>query len=289
MKARKKCNKVMPLLVEFVDEELDGGKAEMVRDHLLECPDCKKVCEDIKGGKMLVSSLPELHAPADFLVSVRRRISAQAEKSGRALHPARRNFLPFLFKPPVPQLSLALGFIFVFISAFTLGRYLYPVKDMPGQGVVAHSDRAPMEDAIFSGVTPRDTGGEFSVEPARVADAPAITGFHGSAHILPVSTGSSGMQSPLIFPYDTPSEFVQAIIKNDPRFKNADIYPLPQGALVHTPLKLYEIKISNTAFMRARKLMLIHGASLPDSLTRAQTIYNLKISALPSPLLPLNE
>jgi hypothetical protein len=290
-KIRRECRKITALLVEFVDNELDPERAEMVENHLMVCSSCKQECEDLKTSKELISSLPEHPAPADFLIAVRRRISAEPEVSEgleKALEPIRgrfRNALPFLTRPPLPQLALAASFVLVFISAFILGRYFFPLHE----GVVALSAPSLAESTASPGGETEDASPvAFHESGSEVSGGPElrVPGFEGSARIQPVSTHYT-LDSTLLYPYQTPSEFVQALIKNDPQFKNAEIYPLPQGALIHTPLHLYEITISNTAFLRAQRLMLLHGTKLPGSLTQAQTIYHLKISVLPSPLLPL--
>jgi hypothetical protein len=97
---------------------------------------------------------------------------------------------------------------------------------------------------------------------------------------------SSGHEFPSFHTFQTPSELVQALIRNDPQFKNSEIIPIPEGALVHTALNLYQVTISNYAFMRAQRLVMLKGGQLPQNLAMAQRIFNLKIKSLPSPLLP---
>jgi len=290
-RSRRKCRKIMALLVEFVDNELDPERAKMVDDHLRVCSSCRQECEDLKTSKELISSLPEHAAPADFLIAVRRRISSEPEgsegieKAPESVPGRFRNVLPFLFRPPVPQLALAASFVLVFTFAFMLGRHLFPIQDVlvASPAIPLTASRASLERGTdeASPAAFHERGSELSGGPEARPSS-----FGEPADIQPVSTRYN-LDSPMVYPYQTPSEFVQALIRNDPQFKNAEIYPQPQGALIHTPLHLYEITISNTAFLRAQRLMLLHGTKLPNNITQAQTIYHLKISALLSPLLPV--
>jgi hypothetical protein len=86
------------------------------------------------------------------------------------------------------------------------------------------------------------------------------------------------------FPFQTPTEFVIALVKADPAFRFADLYPLPQGALALTADHLYQITLSEAAFAEAPTIFFHNGHRLPASLGQAQRLYGLHIRRLVSPL-----
>lgn len=269
------CQAIRNLFSDYADQALAGESKTLVDQHLAQCPACSREFKLFFATVRLLSSLPEIPAPPNFLVSLRNRL----EKTP-APRPALLPLTSVLSSGRGRNLALAASFLLVFTLAFLVGRY----TRTPGQ--------APLRLAKSSGpaeawTPPEDplAGIEWQIpiaaEPAR--GIAVSTGFRIPDALEVEYTAHSARQL-RSFPFQTPTEFVIALLKADPAFRFADLYPLPQGALALTSEHLYQITLSDPAFAQAPAVFSQNGHRLPPNLAHAQRLYSLRIRRLASPL-----
>jgi len=267
------CEAIRELFSDYADRTLAPELKDSMEQHLKRCPACSRELTHFTATVQLLTRLPMIPAPPDFLVSVRRRLEQP---------PAWRRFLSpaWLLSPAASRTwALAASFIFVFSIAFLIGRNYQPGSPQPLTVALEHSAKVwtPPPDPL-EGVEWR-----IPMEAAAPRAMAVSAGFH-IPDSLEVEYAASRSAPDGAFPYQTPTEFVIALLKADPELRYADLYPLPQGALALTPDFLYQITLSDAGFAQAPQTFLGNGHRLPRTLGQAQRLYGLHIRRLASPL-----
>ena len=74
-----RCNDALPLVPSYVDGELSEAQARPLREHLLDCRDCRGAAQDLKGlSRWFASDVDDPNAlvPSGFAARVARRAFA---------------------------------------------------------------------------------------------------------------------------------------------------------------------------------------------------------------------
>ena len=274
------CEAIRELFSEYADRSLAPELKDSMEQHLKRCPVCSRELNHFTATVQLLTRLPLIPAPPDFLVSLRRRLEQP---------PAWRRFLSpaWLISPAAGPAAgrtwaLAASFVLVFSIAFLIGRNYQPGSQRPLTVALEHATAkvwTPPPDPL--------EGVEWRIPME--AQAPRAMAVSAGFHIpdsLEVEYAASRSTPEGAFPYQTPTEFVIALLKADPELRYADLYPMPQGALALTPDFLYQITLSDAGFAQAPQTFFLNGHRLPKNLGLAQRLYGLRIRRLASPLSP---
>jgi len=272
------CEGIRNRFSEYLDQALDAEVRNSVDEHLARCPACRTELNRLAAAVKLLARLPEIPAPPDFLVSVRNRLDAVP--AWRRVLDSIPAFRPGLLRP----VSLAASFALVFTFAFIVGREYPPSHQAP-------IELAKTEAPAGAWTAPPDpfSGIEWTIAAEPEAPRAMAVSLGGGFRVpdpMEVEYAASRSRESGSFPYQTPTEFVVALIKADPELRYADIYPLPQGALALLPDYLYQITISDAGFRQASKTFARTGHQVPRSLGNALQLYPLQVRRLVSPLSP---
>jgi len=271
-----KCEAIRELFSEYVDRTLALELRDSLEQHLKRCPGCSRQFSQFTATVQLLNRLPIISAPPDFLISLRQRLEQP---------PAWRRWLSpvWLVSPAAGRAwALAASFVLVFSIAFLIGRHYQPASE---DHVLVAKSSASAEvwtppDKPLEGIEWRIP---MEAEPPRAMAVSAGFRIPDALEVEYAATRSAPNGS---FPYQTPTEFVIALVKADPELRDADLYPMSQGALALTPDFLFQITLSDAAFAQARQTFFMSGHRLPKTLGLAQRFYGLRIRRLASPLSP---
>lgn len=270
------CEAIRELFSDYADRTLTPEVKDSMEQHLKRCPACSHELSRFSATVQLLTRLPLIPAPPDFLVSLRHRLE-QPPAWRRLLSPA------WLLSPAAGRTwALAASFILVFSLAFLIGRNYQPgnQNQVADAGNVAPTTVwTPPPDPL------QDVEWRIPMEASPPRALAVSAGFH-IPDSLEVEYAASRSGPNGAFPYQTPTEFVIALLKADPELRYADLYPLPQGALALTPDFLYQVTLGDAAFSQAPRTFLRNGHRLPRTLGLAQRLYGLRIRRLASPLSP---
>jgi hypothetical protein len=289
----QQCQKYRALLSGFMDRELEDVLCAEIQEHIDKCPDCRNELKLLQITVLSIRNLENPPAPAHFLSSLRQRIEHETTAPAAGFW---RGTTRWLMGHPA---LLAASFSMIFVFAFLLGRFsptpqiakttsemeparaLHLAQPLPA----AYMARANAQDKTEA----KDDGIEFiamapPAAPARTETrslaAPVSFGELESAPAEPVAS------RPLTrIELQTPTQLVISIVRNDPSFQGAAIYPIRQGAVVQTKDSVCRITISDANFLEALHII-AKERSLPPSVEQAQKILKLDLEKLPSPLLP---
>jgi len=270
------CESYRKMFNEFIDQELTNEQCQDLEQHLSHCVGCRKELELLKLTCQAITILESPSPPPNFLGSIRQKLAQESISKRSGWETASRWLITH---PSV----LALSFIGFFVFAFLLGRFipspqisiqvaeLEPVKGWEG---VRESQLA-----LGQAQAP---GEYFSTDSVRSGLPLAMVSYSAEKAQAPIM--KSEIKTRLIL--QTPTQLIMSIIKNDPAFKSAQIYPIQQGVVAQTRQWVYRISISDANFINA--LALISEKRLfPTSLAEAEKLFALEIEKLPSPLNPV--
>ncbi|MED4226757.1 anti-sigma factor [Neobacillus cucumis] len=71
---------IIELMHEYLDEELDLEKEQILRDHLKSCHDCEIIFNELKKTVAFVQNISHLQAPQDFTANVLARLPKEKKK-----------------------------------------------------------------------------------------------------------------------------------------------------------------------------------------------------------------
>lgn len=77
------CEKIKPLLSEYVDETLDAWRSAEIAKHLPTCASCRQLVEDFRANVNLLGSLPLKQTSTAFDSALARRLAAIQEERAR--------------------------------------------------------------------------------------------------------------------------------------------------------------------------------------------------------------
>jgi len=272
------CESYRKMFNEFIDQELTKEQCQELEQHLSQCPGCRKELELLKFTCQAISILESPSLPANFLGSIRQKLAQESISKRSGWESASRWLIAH---PSV----LALSFMGFFVFAFLLGRFtpspqvsiqvaeLEPVKAWEGV----------RESQLTLGQA-QAPGGYFSTDSVR--SGLPLTMVSYSAEEVEAPVIKSEIKPRLIL--QTPTQLIMNIIKNDPAFKTAQIYPIQQGVVAQTKEWVYRISISDANFINALALI-SEKRVFPTSLSEAEKLFALEIEKLPSPLAPAKE
>lgn len=286
------CENYQLLLCQLIDEELDGAQSQEVHDHLAQCPQCAKELKLLQMTCLMIKNLANPKAPPDFLSKLRRRIDAETSTQTRGSYfPA----MKWLMAHPA---MAAASFTFIFVFAFVLGRFtpapqitavnseLEPAhawRPIPTKNVARADDyRAAAEAEVVY-----QPAAAAPVRAARMARNSLATPVSFSSYDL-AATAAAPMEAEVSQPMplvglQTPTQLIITVIKGDPVYQNAAVYPIRQGAVVQTSDTIYRITISDQNFINALRVI-AREKGIPASVELAQTLFKLDVEKMPSPL-----
>lgn len=278
------CRNCQNLMSEFIDRELNPSDRREFERHLEQCPQCHREFKLFKLTCEAVQQIPSPPAPQDFLIKLRQKIARLPENRPVGVF---SRATQWLMAHPV---MIAASFVMVFGGAFALGRYaptpvlaakaseMEPMKgwEMPIDRTAADRFEAKVEGAhIAPAAFTAKSAVASNWESLALATAPDLSGPAEAAVTEP---------APQLF-LQTPTQLVINLLRTDPLFQGARIYPIRQGAVVQTDTAVYRIIISDQNFITALKLA-VEKKSLPRTIAEAQKLYGLEVEQLPNPLKP---
>lgn len=71
---------IIELMHEYLDEELDSEREQILRDHLKSCHDCEIIFNELKKTVAFVQNISHLQAPQDFTANVLARLPKEKKK-----------------------------------------------------------------------------------------------------------------------------------------------------------------------------------------------------------------
>ncbi len=296
----KACEKFQDRFSDFIDRELNPEDWRGLEQHLEQCPECRQELRMLRLTTEAVRKLPVLPAPADFLIKLRQKM---AREPGPVQAGVFRQATRWMIARPS---LIAAGFVLVFSGAFLLGRF------NPAAGIaMQHSEMDPvqawvqpiaadnwrLEEAVPTKVSarvstvykvaaaPSPAGGSNLSMPAASSAGYARPELAESLSAKDEGEKSQEAQShPQVF-LQTPTQFVINLLRSDPAFQGAKIYPVSRGALAQTPEFLFRITISDQNFINALK-WLADKKPLPGAIEESRKAFNLEIEKMPNPLKP---
>ncbi len=248
------CESDRERLSEYLDKRLPDKEMQSVSEHLKNCTQCQQELESLAFVSNALNSLPEEAAPPDFLFSLRKRIENEDRSWFAKTASSLNRALEAMPLRPLTAVAAVALLVVVFLS-FT--------------------DRIEKPSAE-SMVSISESGLPVTLE--------------SSTNPVPVEFASTNPSSSAPEVYiDTPTEFLTAIVKSDPRLRSHQVLPHPKGigVLVHTPAFLYEVAMDPAEFPVIQAHIEHQGGKVPKSLKQARAIYPIYIRALPSPTRPL--
>jgi anti-sigma factor RsiW len=97
------CERLRPMISEYVDESLDSRRSAEIERHIAGCSDCMELVQSFRANKSLLSDLPLRQTSAGFEAELARRIAALNAPASRrswmsslglVLRPARHPWRP---------------------------------------------------------------------------------------------------------------------------------------------------------------------------------------------------
>jgi len=94
------CNKIRPLISEYIDEALDPRRSAEVDRHLTSCAECRQIADDFRANKSVLASMPLRQTSSNFDAALAQRIAAVNQQRAKqswlariaeALRPSRTN------------------------------------------------------------------------------------------------------------------------------------------------------------------------------------------------------
>jgi len=180
------CSRTKELLSEYIDGLLDKDNEAFVRDHHLQCGDCRNEFESMKAVIREIGSLDKIKAPDDFLAALHGRMEKESwfHKVKNLL------FMPARIRIPVELATLATTvvlafFIFHIVQLMPL-KGPVDIKDkkagseigsgdsetVAGSGMKA-SDQAFKTDRIMPAPLKKQKSGKVKAMPAAPLELPA--------------------------------------------------------------------------------------------------------------------
>jgi len=282
------CDKYQSLLSEFIDQELDALTCQEMESHLSQCPGCQEQVKLIRLTCLAVQKLENPQAPSDFLSKLRQRIDQQAPEPGAGLW---RSAASWLAAHPK---ALAATFSFVFVFAFVLGRFaptvqvakvnaeMEPAQAWKSAPLARTMNKVAYRDADEKKAATPSIPEEAAPQPAAETRAPSLA--------VPVSFSALGASAPaevekprVRIVLQTPTQLVINLVRRDPLFQAAAIYPIREGAVVQTETTVYRITISDQNFINALRIISEQQA-LPASVDEAVKTFHLDVEKMPNPL-----
>ena len=133
------CTEARPLVPAYLDGELSAARASPLRQHLMECAECRTQTQADKAPRQWFVATPEVSAPAGFAARVARRAfqgdTGEVTTSTETLAPV----LPFVL-----QMTAAAAVLLLVLSG------VIRTVDIPTGGELRADDAATMslEDAL---------------------------------------------------------------------------------------------------------------------------------------------
>lgn len=282
------CGKYQSLLSEFIDQEIDALTCQEMESHLSRCPECQTQVKLMRLTCLAVRKLENPKPPSDFLSKLRQRIDQQAPQPRFGLWKSANRWLASHPK------ALAATFSVVFVFAFVLGRFAPPVQitkvNAEMEPAQAWKSAPPVRTSYN---TASSDASERKVETASIAEEAApqpVAETRSPSLATPVSFSSFGTAAPVEaakprvrIVLQTPTQLVIKIVRRDPLFKAAAIYPIREGAVVQTETTVYRMTISDQNFINALRIISEQQA-FPASVDDAVKTFHLDIEKMPNPL-----
>ena len=262
-----------------------------IEAHLKECPACQREVRLLELTCMSVRSLQNPKAPNDFLSRLRQRIDREVPQETLSLWKAGTRWL--MGHPAM----LAAGFSVVFVFAFVLGR-LAPTPQIAPVTAEMEPARAyknglqanvAYTTEVRSKAEERETA-EVAMDNARPSPPTFVNRMESPSLAQAVSFSALGAPAPsetvqprAMIQLQTPTQLIVTLVRNDPLFENALIYPIREGAVVQTENTVYRITISDQNFINALGLIREHQG-IPASIDDAVRLLKLDVERMPNPL-----
>lgn len=258
--SKMECKQFQEDMSEYLDGRLSRSERDHFKAHLGQCPSCRQSFLELKSLALKLRSLPELTAPADFLVKLRARLDQEGESAwGTRVYPLPK-FLgrlnAALSAIPLRALSLAAALVLV-AGLYWSGQEGGKLPPMPTASKPHHD----LSEILSSSPEPLPV--EFVSTNPRVPSAPVYI--------------------------ESPNELITSIIRQDPEFSQYQLLPHPRGhgALLATPDYLVEITVDPVEFPMIQAYLEQRGGRLPGSLREARSMFPIHIRLLPSPTAPI--
>lgn len=119
------CHKYQPLIVEYLDEELDSKERHQVQEHLETCNECRELSGNLAQGLKIFKAVGKTETSAELSPYLPQRIAARAMEGKKS---------PW-FRPWAARLSVSFATLVILIglTGYFLKVY-YPGEIITGPG-----------------------------------------------------------------------------------------------------------------------------------------------------------
>lgn len=109
-----KCSKAQKLIGDYIDGELDGKKASLLKDHLQVCPECRKLFEDFEQIAHKAKGLAERAPSGQVWYRIQARLRETNQEKVRPVRIQKERFLLF---PARLRYAVSAALLFLLVAA----------------------------------------------------------------------------------------------------------------------------------------------------------------------------
>jgi anti-sigma factor (TIGR02949 family) len=246
------CEEIRASLSEYIDGYLTENECKNVQNHLEKCENCLKEYKKIDAVSQMLQNLDEVRAPVDFIRTLEERLNSEAVPAWKRIIIGFNNQLDRL---PLKAMTAAASIVLV-VAVVLVSTNNTQLGKTPHLAYTTHDTTDGLEDS--------------STNPEPVV-----------FDIKPASSGSTGNY----VSFETPTEFLMSIVKNDQKLKKYKVIPHSRGngVIIDTHKYLYEILMDPAEFPVIQAHIEFNNGRMPKSLREARAMYPIYVNRLPSP------
>ncbi len=166
------CQDARQLVPGYLDGESSESQASLLRSHLMDCPACRGVIQEVKALRAWFEPTPAFAVPADFAARVARRAFAGDTGEAPELVAAGPQAPSHARGGPARSADFVMHLTAVAAAALFALTIALGVRDVP-QGGKLHADQVPTVDALVEELDRLNAQEDLPAEP--VAATPEET------------------------------------------------------------------------------------------------------------------
>ncbi|WP_077305783.1 zf-HC2 domain-containing protein [Terribacillus halophilus] len=133
------CEESLKLMHQYLDGDASEEEAQLLREHLHECPECQQHYQELKQTESLLSGAAyELSAPAGFTASVMAKLPKEKKRVG---------YMRWFRTHPVIT-AAAVFFLFMFTSVFSAWNNDASVSVSKQEGLIVENDLVIVPEGV---------------------------------------------------------------------------------------------------------------------------------------------
>jgi len=137
------CNKIRPLISEYIDGALDPRRSADVDSHLESCSECRQIAADFRANKSVMASMPLRQTSSNFDTALAQRIAAIAQQK------AKRSWLARIGEALLPSRTNVWRPAFATVTAVTVVASVMFAMRIPPTEVRTHTMTSASEQALI--------------------------------------------------------------------------------------------------------------------------------------------